>query len=193
MKQSLGAKTIVLPAPVFLVGSYDGEDRPNVMNAAWGGLCASKPPSVAVSIRESRYTYANIVRHQAFTINIPPAGRVREADYVGMASGRDTDKFEDSGLTPVKSELVHAPYVAEFPLVLECKVIQTSNLGSHVQFVGEILDVKVDSEVLDEDGAIDVTKVQPFCFSPADGGYYRIGPFIAKAFSVGKDIGQKDG
>jgi flavin reductase (DIM6/NTAB) family NADH-FMN oxidoreductase RutF len=189
MKQSVGAKTILFPTPVFIVGTYDENGRPNLMNVAWGGICSSEPPSVAISVRPGRYTHENITRSQAFTVNIPSADHVAAADYVGMHSGRTVDKFAATGLTAVRSELVDAPCVEEFPLVLECKVIHTFELGAHTQFVGHILDVKAEQDVLDEKGSIDVAKVSPFTFSPSDGAYYRIGAFLAQAFSVGRKHG----
>ncbi|NIA13334.1 MAG: flavin reductase family protein [Nitrospiraceae bacterium] len=186
MKKSLGAKTIVYPAPVFIIGSYDTERRPNMMNAAWGGICSSEPPSIAVSIRPERYTYANITRRQAFTVNIPSVALVEAADYVGICSGRDGDKFAAAGLTAVSSDIVDAPYVAEFPLVLECALRHEFELGVHTQFVGEILDVKANEEILDGRGMIDVAKLQPFIFSPGDSLYYRVGECIGRAFSIGR-------
>ncbi len=186
MKKSMGAKTIIYPTPVLIVGSYDERERPNIMSAAWGGICCSKPPCVTVSLREARQSYENIMKTRAYTINIPSASQVKEADYVGIYSGRDEDKFAATNLTPVKSDLVNAPYVEEFPLVLECKVIEILKLGIHTQFVGEILDLKVDESVIDDNGKIDMRKIDPFIFSPSDSGYYRIGDFIAQAFSVGK-------
>ncbi len=116
MKQSLGAKTLLFPAPVLLVGTYDHQGRPNLMNAAWGGICCSQPPCVAVSLRKATYSYAGIVENKAFTIGIPSEAQMKEADYVGTVSGRDTDKFAETGFTPVKSDLVDAPYAAESPL-----------------------------------------------------------------------------
>ena len=95
------------------------------MNAAWGGICCSKPPCVAVSLRKATYSYAGIVERKAFTVGIACEGRMVEADYVGIASGRDVDKFAVAGLTPVRSDLVDAPYAAEFPVVLECRLLHT--------------------------------------------------------------------
>jgi len=125
MKKSIGAKTIVYPTPVFIVGTYDKDGKPNVMNAAWAGICCSSPPCLAISLRKATYTYGNIVEQGAFTVSIPSQDFVREADYFGIASGRTEDKFFAAGLTPVKSELVNAPYVKEFPLILECKLLHT--------------------------------------------------------------------
>ncbi|MCX7012193.1 MAG: flavin reductase family protein [Candidatus Sumerlaeota bacterium] len=187
MRVSLGAITLVYPTPVFVVGSYDEAGRPNIMNAAWGGICSSKPPSVAVSIRPERHTHRGILKHHAFTISIPSAKYAREADYVGLHSGRDVDKFAMTGLTPVRSDLVAAPYVKEFPLVLECRLLNTLELGAHTQFVGEILDVKIAEGMLGDDHAPDIRKIDPILFSPSDRFYYRVGESVGKAFEMGKD------
>ncbi len=188
MKKSLGAKTLVYPTPVFVVGTYDAEGKPNVMTASWGGICNSRPPSVAVSLRKATYTYGNIVQRKAFTISIPSEEHVRLADYFGMRSGRDGDKFVAAKLTPVRSDLVDAPYVKEFPMILECRLAHTFELGLHTQFVGEILDVKVDDSALGKTGLADITKVKPLIFSPDTQAYYGVGAFVAKAFSVGEGI-----
>jgi flavin reductase (DIM6/NTAB) family NADH-FMN oxidoreductase RutF len=188
MKKSLGAKTIVYPTPVFIVGTYDKAGKPNVMTAAWGGICCSKPPCVAVSLREATYTYGNIVARKAFTISIPSQGHAREADYFGMASGKTQDKFAKSKLTPVKSDLVDAPYVEEFPMVLECRLLQTVKIGLHTQFIGEILDVKADESALGPDGLPDILKVKPMVFVPESGTYHGIGQFLGRAFSIGRDV-----
>jgi len=188
MKRSLGPDTLAYPTPVFIVGSYDREGRPNIMAVAWGGLCSSKPPSIAVSMREATYTHGNIVHSQAFTVNIPSAGQAKQADYTGIYSGRKVDKFAATGLTPVKSDLVNAPYIAEFPLVLECRLSHTFNLGLHTQFVGEIMDVKADEAILDADGTISVEKLEPIIFAPGKGAYYRVGAFLGQAFSIGKQV-----
>jgi len=185
MKQSIGAKTIVFPTPVFVVGSYDAKGKPNIACVAWGGVCNSKPASLAISLRAATYSHGAIVHSQAFTVNVPSVAQVKQADYVGIYSGRDEDKFAALGLTAVRSELVNAPYVKEFPLVVECKLIHTFELGLHTQFIGEIADVKADEEVM-TNGRIDVTKLQPLTFDPAGMGYYRVGEFIGQGFSIGK-------
>lgn len=188
MKKSLGAETLATPTPVWLVGSYDKDGKPNLATIAWGGICSSNPPAVTVSLRKARYSYDSIMERKAFTINIPAERHVREADYAGMTSGRNTDKFAVAGLTPVRSELVDAPYVAEFPVVLECRLIQTVEIGVHTQFIGEIVDVKADEEVLDANGAPDALKVLPLVFNPGDRSYCGIGSVVAKGFEVGKEL-----
>ena len=189
MKTSIGAKTLVYPTPVFVVGSYDAAGGPNVMTAAWGGVACSKPPCVSVSLRAATASHGNIMSRKAFTISLPDEGHVAEADYFGLVSGRDHDKFAETGLTAVRSELVDAPYVGEFPLVLECKVVAVHELGLHTQFVGEVVDAKVDGSVLQEDGHVDLAKLRPMLWAMDPGAYFAVGALVGKAWSVGKTFG----
>lgn len=186
MKRSLGAKTLVYPTPVFVVGTYDGEGKPNVMTASWGGICCSQPPCVAVSLRKATYTHGNILARKAFTISIPSEEHVKATDYFGLVSGRNVDKFAATKLTPIKSELVDAPFVQEFSLIVECKLAHVVELGLHTQFVGEVVDVKADDSVKAKGDVLDITRVKPLVFAPDSQGYYGIGKFIGQAFSVGQ-------
>ena len=188
MKKSLGARTLAYPTPVWLVGTYDQEGRPNIMTAAWAAICCSKPACVSVSLRKATYSYGNIVAKQSFTINIPSEAHIKEADYVGIASGRDLDKFVRVKFTAVESDLVNAPYVAECPLILECKLIHTLEIGLHTQFVGEILDVKADPAVLGDKGLPDIEKVKPIIFGPEIRTYHGLGKFLGQAFAIGRDL-----
>ena len=188
MKESLGARPLVFPTPVWVVGTYDKQGRPDAMTAAWGAICCSKPPCVTISVQKIRYTYGNLMERKAFTVNVPSETYSKEADYFGIASGKKIDKFSATGLTPVKSDLVDAPYVKEFPLVLECILIHTHEIGLHTQFIGEIKDVKADKSVLDEKGLPDIEKVKPFTYVPEIRTYYGIGKYLGKAFSIGKEI-----
>jgi len=188
MKTSLGAKTIVYPTPVLVVGTYDAEGKPNVMTAAWGGICCSSPPCVTVSLRKATYSYGNIMAQKAYTISIPSAAQAREVDFFGIASGKTIDKLSAAGLTPVASELVNAPHVAECPLVLECRLRHTLEIGLHTQFIGEIMDVKADEAVLNEAGRPDISKIEPMIYAPETSDYYRVGERIGGAFSMGKAL-----
>lgn len=188
MKQSLGAKTLFFPTPVLMIGSYDATGKPNLMNAAWGGICCSEPPCVTVSLRKARHTYESILERRAFTVGIANEANMVAADYVGIASGRSVDKFEVAGLTPVRSDLVDAPYAEEFPMVLECRLLHTLELGIHTQFIGEIVDVKADREVLGADGLPEVLRVQPLVYETVHKGYHGVGPLVGTAFSIGKSL-----
>jgi len=172
---SLGANIYAPITPVWVVGTYDHEGRPNVMTAAWGGICCSKPPCVYISLRKATYTYGNLMERKAFTISFPSEAYVKETDYFGLVSGRDSDKFSATKLTPVKSDLVDAPYVKEFPMILECKATKVIEIGLHTEFIGEILDVKAHQDILDENKIPDVDKVKPLICSLANMSYRKIG------------------
>ena len=190
MKKSLGAKTLAYPTPVWVVGTYDKEGKPNVMTAAWAGICCSKPPSVGVSLRKATYTHGNIMEQKAFTINIPSETHIKEADYFGIASGRDVDKFAESGLTPVKSDLVNAPYVMEFPIVMECRLLLTTEIGLHTHFIGEILDIKADESILNDEGKPTIEKIRPLIYTTGTSHYYGIGQYLGEAYTCGKGVGK---
>jgi len=186
MKRSIGAKTILFPTPVLIVGTYDAAGKANAAAVAWGGICCSDPVCVAVSLRKATYTHGNIVARKAFTVSIPSEKYVKEADYFGIASGRNEDKFSAAGLTPVKSGLVDAPYVKEFPVILECELFKTIEIGLHTQFIGQVKDVKADESVLTKEGLPDTKKILPITFDPAQRAYYGTGARLADAFSIGK-------
>ncbi|MDD1752471.1 MAG: flavin reductase family protein [Methanotrichaceae archaeon] len=188
MKRSIGAKTIIYPTPVLVVGTYDRQGKPNAMTAAWAGICCSAPPCVGVSLRKATHTYSNIMEKKAFTVNVPSENFVKEADYFGIASGKEIDKFSRTKLTPVKSDLVDAPYIREFPLVLECKLLQSFEIGLHTQFIGEILDVKVEEDMLGENELPDIEKIKPILFTPESRKYFGVGRYLGEAFSIGREI-----
>ena len=187
MKKSLGVQTLAQPCPVWLVGSYDAEGKANLATVAWGGICCSKPPCVTISLRPATHSHASILARKAFTVNVPSIAFARQADYCGIASGRDLDKFAAAGLTAVKSDLVDAPYVDEFPLIIECRLQQTVEVGGHTQFIGEIVETYCDEACLD-DGVVDLSRVQPILFAMNDRSYWRIGERFARAWQAGKAL-----
>jgi flavin reductase (DIM6/NTAB) family NADH-FMN oxidoreductase RutF len=189
MKISLPPQSILQPCPVLIVGTYGADGKPNIMNAAWGGIASSKPPSISVSLREATLTYHNILHSQAFTVNVPSEAYLKEIDFVGLVSGREVDKFAETHLTPQKSERVDAPYVLEFPCALECTLIQHIELGLHTMFIGEIVGIVAESEVLTDRQLPDIEKVRPMLFgSFANMAYYATGEKLGKAFSTGKGL-----
>jgi flavin reductase (DIM6/NTAB) family NADH-FMN oxidoreductase RutF len=197
MKRSLGPAPLVYPMPVLVVGTYDSAGRANVMTAAWGGVVCSRPPCVGVSLRAATASHGNIGRRGAFTVSLPSREHAAAADYFGMVSGRSADKLGVAGLSAVRAEYVDAPYIAEFPLVLECALVQMHELGSHTQFVGEIKDVKVDEDCLDAAGAVDLETLSPILLaldtrdrSAAEaGGYFAYGERLGPVFSLGRSVG----
>jgi flavin reductase (DIM6/NTAB) family NADH-FMN oxidoreductase RutF len=171
-----------------VVGTYDANGRPNAATVAWGGICCSDPPCVAISLRKATYTHGNLIARMAFTLGVPSEDQAKEADYFGLATGREVDKLAAAGMTALSSDLVDAPLIGEFPLVLECSVVHVIELGLHTQFVGRILDVKADEEVLGPSGAAEIEKVRPIVFSPGDRAYYGIGPSLGAAFEIGQKL-----
>ncbi|MCK4349847.1 MAG: flavin reductase family protein [Candidatus Krumholzibacteria bacterium] len=187
-KKSFGTGTIIPLAPVWVIGSYDVDGKPNMMTASWGGICCSDPASVTVSIRESRYSYINIMTSRAFTVNIPSKEFAAETAFFGTVSGRDVDKLAATGLTAVKGDHVNAPYLAEFPLVVECKVSTMVPVGSHTMFIGEIVDIKADESILDENGMPDPLKLKTFLFCPGSNGFYATSELIGRVGELQRKI-----
>ncbi|GFE59879.1 flavin reductase family protein [Geobacter sp. AOG2] len=185
MKRSLGAKPLGLPAPVWVVGSYSPDGSPAIMVVSWGGICCSTPPCVAISIDKTRFSHANIIEHRAFTVNVPSRRHLIATDYLGLVSGATVDKFSATGLTAVKSDTVQAPFVKEFPLVFECRLLQSIDIGSHTQFIGQIMDVKADEAVLDDRGNPVAGKVSPLISSAGDRSYYALGEYLEQAYVPG--------
>lgn len=186
-KKSLGAQPFLYPEPALLVCTYDMLGRANAMVAAWGGICSSEPLCLSVSVRPMRWTHDPLLERKAFTVGIPCESMLTAADYLGIASGRRYDKFSAAGLTPVRSQKVDAPYIAECPVVLECTLRETLTVGSHVMMIGEIMDVLADESCLAAGGAHpDIAKVAPLIFDSGSKAYYGVGKKLGDAFSAGK-------
>lgn len=158
------------------------------MTAAFGGVVSAAPPTIGVSIRKATLTYENIIRSKEFTISIPSENYLKEADYFGIVSGRNNAKFLETGLTAIKGTYVDAPYVDEFPVNLECKLIKINELGLHTQFIGEIVEAKISEEVLDEEGNSDINKMKPISCLGSENSYYGLGNNLGRAFALGKEI-----
>lgn len=182
-KTNIGPRIHDYSTPIIVIGSYDKDGKPNVMTASFGGKCCHHPPSVMISIREVTYTYENISATKEFTLNIPSTNLVKAVDFFGLVSGRDVDKFEVSGLNAVKGKVVNAPIVAEFPVVMECKVSHIHKVGSHTMFVGEVIETAIAESVLNPDGRSNIQKI-----SQLISGYTSIGEHVANSFSIGRDL-----
>jgi flavin reductase (DIM6/NTAB) family NADH-FMN oxidoreductase RutF len=140
----------VFPVPVALLSAYEPETRkPNIITLAWVGNVCSEPPCLSVSIRPSRYSHHIVLEKREFCLNIPRADQLEVVDYCGVVSGRDHDKFAETGLTPVRASTVNAPYIAECPVNIECRLIREPiSLGTHDVFIAEIVAVHIEEEYL---------------------------------------------
>ncbi len=186
MKKRIDPGTYACPTPTWCVGTYDQNGKANIMTIAWGGICCSAPPHLTVSVRKVTYTYAALMLRKCYTVSIPSVTYLKEADYFGIASGKDTDKFAASGLTAKRSELVDAPYVDEFPLIFECKVKHTIEIGGHVQFVGEIVGIKAEENVLNSKGLPAIDRVTPLVYAPTTREYWSLQEVVGQGFSSGR-------
>ncbi len=192
MKKTISLSTPLYPAPCIVIGVYDPEGVPGGMFVAWGGVCCSEPPCISVGIRKSRYSFEGITAHGAFTVNIPSEEHAAQADYFGIYSGRDENKFIATGLTPRRGEAVNAPMIEEFPLSMECRVVHSHDLGSHVLFVGEVVRTWALEESLNDSGYPDPLKVRPLVFAPQYGAYYGLGDVVGHAFKDGRSLRERE-
>lgn len=187
MKKDLGVLQAVYPMPVLMIATYDEDGNVDVMNAAWGNICARD--KIALFISEPHKTTKNIRKVKAFTVSIADAAHIDGADFFGIASGNDmVDKFERSGYTAIKSDKVNAPIIEEFPIVMECElaeIVETDNLHA---VVGTIVNVAADEAVLNENGKVDPAKLNAACFDTFQAGYYGVGEKIAQAWDAGKKM-----
>ena len=185
MKKDLGSAGELFPQSVFIVASYDESGVPNDMNVAWGGECARD--CIAINIG-SHKTTDNILAKGAFTVAPADAAHVVEADYFGMATGNKVNKAEASKMTFVKSAHVDAPVIEEFPLTMECEVVEVQDFGGDKRFIGKIINTRVDEDILDSEGRIDFDKFKPICYDSTRRIYRVIGEEVGQAWSSGKPL-----
>ena len=185
MRKNLGAKAILYPMPVLIIGTYDEKGTPNAMNAAWGGI--SEKTEISICVDDSHKTAENVVKSGAFTVSIADKTNVVAADYVGIVSGNNQeDKIAKCGWTAEKSELVNAPLFKELPLTLECKL--KSYDKDTCRLVGEIVNISADESILDDKGRISLEKFFPITYDPVGHTYRTLGDVVGKAFSDGKNL-----
>ena len=156
------------PTPVALITTIDEKGRPNIVTLAWVGMVCSDPMMVGVSIRPPRYSHGLLLDIPELVINLPSGKILRQSDFCGTVSGRDTDKFAASGLTPMPAAEVRPPLIAECPVNLEGRVKETIALGTHDLFICEIVASHVDESVLDDRGRVDFGRVSPFIYLAMD-------------------------
>ncbi len=168
-----GATTILSPVPAVMVSCDGAGFHKNIITLAWVGTVCSNPPMVSISIRPERYSYAIIWDSKEFVINMPSSELLRVTDFCGVVSGRDVDKFSQTGLTAVSGKFVKAPLIEEAPVNIECRVKQVIPLGSHDLFLAEIMLIHVQEESLDEKGQLNLEKMKGVAYG--NGHYYEIG------------------
>ena len=182
MRKNFGVQSWLFPMPVLMIGTYDENGVPNVMNAAWGGIHDTN--QVAVCIDPGHKTARNLLQRKYFTVSISDAAHTAACDYVGVVSGSDVpDKLTKAGFTAVKAQFADAPVIPELPMTLECRLVSyDENTGCTV---GEILNISADETILDENGKISLDKMEPICFDPVHHTYRKLGAVAGYAFKDG--------
>ena len=186
MRKNIKTTEAIFPMPVLMIATYNEDGTIDVMNAAWGMMIDRN--IVALNLTETHKTVKNIKQRKAFTVSIADSNHVVEADYLGVVSGNNTpNKFENSGLTAIKSENVDAPIINEFPICMECEFIeyQDSQYGAGV--IGKVVNVTADEKVMNGEN-IDINLINAIAFDPYTHGYYKVGEKVGEAFKDGMKI-----
>lgn len=197
------AGNMLYPLPAVMVSVTDGQGNDNIITVAWAGTVCTNPPMVSISVRPSRFSYQMIRDTGEFVINLTTEKLAYAADYCGVRSGRDVDKFKEMKLTREKAEYVQAPLIGESPVSIECRVKEIKELGSHHMFIADVLAVHAEEKYMDENQKFHLNKSKPLVYS--HGEYLGVGEKLGtfgysvkkkkrskKAPKYGKMKGNKD-
>ena len=183
MRKNIKTTEAIFPMPVLMIVTYNEDGSIDVMNAAWGTML--ERDQVILNLTESHKTVKNIRGRKAFTVSIANVKNVVQADYFGVVSGNnDNNKFKNSGLTAVKSENVDAPIINEFPICMECELMDDE---SDWGIVGKVVNVSVDESVM-RNGNVDISLLEAIAFDPYTHGYYKVSERVGNAFSDGLSL-----
>ena len=187
MKKDIETKIAIFPMPVLMIAAYDEDGKVNVMNAAWGMI--SDMDKVTLFIDEDHKTTKNIRAVKAFTVSLADVKNIKEADFFGIATGNKMpDKFERTGFHAVKSVHVNAPIIEEFPVVMECELLEIVNTENLHAVVGKIVNAQAEENILDEKGKVDPSKINALIFDQFQNGYYTVGEKVGKAWHEGAPL-----
>jgi len=184
-KQNWKPGNMLYPLPAVLVSCQGNDGKPNLITIGWVGTICSDPAMVSISVRPERYSYHMLKETGEFVINLTTEELLEATDYCGVASGRDVNKWEKMNLTPIPSEKVSVPAVAESPINIECKVTEVKELGTHHMFIAEVVNVRADEKYMDEKGKFHLEHSKPIAYS--HGTYFALGEELGKfGYSVRK-------
>lgn len=186
-KKQLGPTDMFFPIPAALIVCGTIENA-NIITIAWIGIAGSDPPIISISVKKSRFSLELIRDLGEFTVNIPSAKYFKETDYCGIVSGKNTDKFRDTGLTPLKSKKINVPIIKECPYNLECRKVKEVEFGEYVVIFGEIMETHIDSDKIDDNNQINIEKVNPLVYCARIREYWELEKKIGKGFEAGKEI-----
>ena len=185
-RTNMGAKLYVTPQPALMIATYDENNVPDVMMAAWGGQCAGNQVAFCLSPHK---TTDNLRRNMAFTLSYADARTITQSDYFGIVSGKDVpNKVEKAGFTVTPSPNVNAPIINEYPVTMECRVVKLlEDVNDELIVIGEIVNASADPSVL-TDGKIDIQKLNPVAWDASSFNYFTLGDSVGKAWNIGQSL-----
>ena len=186
-KKELRMRAVVAPTETVIVSAYDPDGKADACTLAFYMVSSHVPPCVTIGINatQKRKTLKDMLETKAFVLGFPSIHQIREADYLGVESGYRTDKLANVGFTTSPAQTVHAPIINELPLSLECEIVHTVTVGSHMQVTGEVKRILADESILNEKGRVALEKLQPIIYDEESGRYLSIGDKVADAFRTG--------
>ena len=190
MKTTFGPKKILFPSPTALIVTGTME-KANIVTIAWVSLLTSKPPTLGISVGQRGFSGEEIKKNGNFTVNISSVDIMTEADFCGITSGKDTDKFKETGLTRLASKIVQSPIIKECPLNLECELIEANIVGQTNHFIGKIMETHIDTDKLGDTGdytSFDIAAIDPLIYIGGAREYRRLGEKVGDAYQIGKSL-----
>lgn len=186
-KKELKLHALVAPTETVIVSAYDETGKADACTLAFYMVSSHIPPCVTIAINatQKRKTLKDLLGTKAFVLGFPNAAQVKEADYHGVESGYQADKIKNAGFTVSEGKVIHAPIINELPLSLECEVVHTVTIGSHMQVTGEIKRILADEAILNDQGRVVLEKLRPIIYDEEQVRYLSVGEKIADAFRTG--------
>ena len=186
-KKELKMRAVVAPSETVIVSAYDPDGKADACTLAFYMVSSHVPPCVTIGINatQKRKTLKDMLETKAFVLGFPSVHQVKEADYLGVESGYHTDKLANIGFTTSPAQSVHAPIINELPLSLECEIVHTVTVGSHMQVTGEVKRIIAEESILNEKGRVVLEKLRPIIYDEEEGVYLGIGDKVADAFRTG--------
>ena len=186
-KKELKIRAVVSPTETVIVSAYDSDGKADACTLAFYMVSSHIPPCVTIAINatQKRKTLKDMLETKAFVLGFPDIQHLKEADYLGVETGYKTDKLANIGFTTIQAKTVYAPIINELPLSLECEIVHTVTVGSHMQVTGEVKRIIAEESVLNDKGRITLEKLQPIIYNEEEGIYHSVGNKIADAFRPG--------
>ena len=189
-KKELKLHAVVSPTETVVVSAYDETGKAEACTLAFYMVSSHIPPCITIAVNASqrRKTLAAMLKTKAFVLGFPSVDQVKEADYLGVESGYNTDKLANIGYSTSEAKTVHAPVINELSLSLECEIVHTVIVGSHMQITGEVKRILADENILTDKDRINLSKLKPIIYDEEQVQYLAIGEKVADAFRPGMEM-----